>query len=152
MDSFTAFRLFSQQLQRRIASDRFATKVVMLPSSVNEKGVRIQVAVLKTFRVSAGKIKRPQKVVRLRVSVAGSAESMTGLEQAVSAVEALDTYFMDCSRLRLEDADGNAIPDTRMMQKISEEDSFLDSPDSTSVQDVQDDRIITIYIPQEESV
>ena len=151
MKSHRAFRLFCSQLERHITSGSFATKVVPLPSSVSEKGVHIRVAVLKPTRAAKpSQMGSPPKMVRLRVSVAGSAESMTGLEQAMDAVEALDTYLMHCDTLRLEDEEGKAIADTRLMQKVSPEDSFLDSPDSTAVQDVQDDRTITIYFPGEE--
>jgi hypothetical protein len=83
---------------------------------------------------------------------------MTGLKQAVEAIEAVDRYLMT-PRLRLEapgvvrNAAGDMIqdiigvPNSRIIQMISQEDSFMDSPDSTAVQDVQDDRIVLITIP-----
>jgi hypothetical protein len=49
--------------------------------------------------------------------------------------------------LRLETESGLGIPNSRIIQTISEEDSFIDGPDSIAVQDVQDDRIIIITFP-----
>ena len=76
---------------------------------------------------------------------------MTGLQQAITAIEALDRYLSNWN-LRLEVPDENGkikyIANSRIIQAISQEDSFIDSPDSTAVQDVQDDRIVTITIPE----
>ena len=41
------------------------------------------------------------------------------------------------------------IPNTRILQRISQEDSFFYNPDSTDVQDVQDDRTVIITVPEE---
>jgi hypothetical protein len=88
-------------------------------------------------------------MLRMRVSVAGTAESMTGLQQALEAIEALDGFFTQ-NNLRLEVSKNGTykgVPNSRIIQAISQEDSFFDSPDSTEVQDIQDDRIVTITIP-----
>ena len=79
---------------------------------------------------------------------------MTGLEQATEAIEKLDDYFI-ISNQRLEEivTSENSmeavrkIPNTRISQTISKEDSFVDVPDSTEVQDVEDVRYITITVP-----
>jgi hypothetical protein len=147
LTSFEALGLFAKQLERHIGGDSFHTKVVVTPSSVNEKGVVIKVSLLKTFTSDKPATARFTRTLRLRVSVAGSAQSMTGLQQASEAIEAIDGYLTS-GNLRLETAEGEGIPNTRILQQISEEDSFMDSPDSTSVQDVQDDRIVIITIPQ----
>jgi hypothetical protein len=76
---------------------------------------------------------------------------MTGLEQALAAIEALDRYLVSGGlRLETENEAGEprGVPDSRIIQAISQEDSFSDSPDSTEVQEIQDDRIITITIPE----
>jgi hypothetical protein len=91
------------------------------------------------------------------VQVSGRAESQTGLQQAVELIENLDKY-LDSENLRLEEpieaANGMQsfakIPNTRIIQTLSPEDSFIDSPDSTSVQDVEDNRTVEITIPMEE--
>jgi hypothetical protein len=87
------------------------------------------------------------RMLRVRLQVAGTAESMTGLEQALDAIEALDRYLV-APGLRLEAETGEGVPDSRIIQEISREDSFFDDPDSTDVQDVKDDRIVTITIPE----
>ena len=149
LNSFDALNAFAAQLQRHIADDKFKTKVVITPSSVNEKGLVIKISLLKTFLQGEPKAIRASRMLRVRVSVAGAAESRTGLEQALTAIEALDR-FLASDGLRLEVTDGGKIrgvPNSRIIQSITQEDSFMDSPDSTSVQDVQDDRIVTITIP-----
>jgi predicted enzyme involved in methoxymalonyl-ACP biosynthesis len=106
----------------------------------------IKVSLLKTFVQSEPPAARASRTLRVRVSVAGAAESMTGLKQAVEAIEAVDDYLMSAN-LRLETENGSGVPNSRIVQLISQEDSFMDSPDSTAVQDVQDDRIVLITIP-----
>jgi hypothetical protein len=146
LNSFDTLNAFAKQLERHIGDEGFHTKIVVTPSSVNEKGVVIKVSLLKTFVQPVPMSARSSRTLRVRVSVAGTAESMTGLKQATEAIEALDRYLMS-SDLRLETESGLGIPNSRIIQTISEEDSFIDSPDSTAVQDVQDDRIVIITIP-----
>jgi len=146
LTSFEALNAFAKQLERHVSGGEFHTKVVVTPSPVNEKGVVIKVSILKTFMQTATLAARSSRTLRLRVSVAGTAESMTGLKQALAAIEAVDSYLAsDC--LRLERENGAGVPNSRIAQAASEEDSFIDSPDSTAVQDVQDDRIVFITIP-----
>jgi len=147
LNSFDALNAFAKQLERHIGGDEFHTKVVVTPSSVNEKGVVIKVNLLKTFIQPVPMSARSSRTLRVRVSVAGTAESMTGLRQALEAVEAVDRYMLSPD-LRLETEDGTGIPNSRIIQSISEEDSFIDSPDSISMQDVQDDRIVIITISE----
>jgi hypothetical protein len=110
----------------------------------------IKVSLLKTFIQERPPAAHSVRTLRVRVSVAGTAESMTGLRQALAAIEALDGY-LGSPGLRLETEGGQAVPNSRIIQAVSQEDSFIDSPDSTAVQDVQDDRIVTITIPQGEN-
>jgi len=152
LNSFEALNAFARQIERNIKGEEFGTKVVVTPSSVNEKGLVIKISLLKTFIESRPPAARASRIIRVRVSVAGSAASMTGLKQASEAIEALDRYLASpCLRLETEDGSGSVrgVPNSRIIQDISPEDSFMDSPDSTSAQDVQDDRIVTITIPQE---
>ena len=157
MKSYDVMTLFAQQLERSIASsDECKTKVVITPSSVNEKGVVIKVSLLKTFPDKEYQAKSKTRSVRLRVSVCGTVESQTGLKMATGLIEKLDDFFEQDS-LRLEEiVEGEnsmqilrKIPNTRIAQRISEEDSFLYNPDSTSVQDIQDDRMVTITFQEE---
>ena len=157
MKSYDVMTLFAQQLERSIASsDECKTKVVITPSNVNEKGVVIKVSLLKTFRDKEYQAKSKARSVRLRVSVCGTVESQTGLKMATVLIEKLDDFFEQDS-LRLEEiVEGEnsmqiirKIPNTRIAQRISEEDSFLYNPDSTSVQDIQDDRMVTITFQEE---
>lgn len=157
MKSYDVMTLFAQQLERSIASsDECKTKVVITPSSVNEKGVVIKVSLLKTFPDKEYQAKNKARSVRLRVSVCGTVESQTGLKMATVLIEKLDDFFEQDS-LRLEEiVEGEnsmqiirKIPNTRIAQRISEEDSFLYNPDSTSVQDIQDDRMVTITFQEE---
>jgi hypothetical protein len=134
-------------LERNIISADFHTKVVVTPSSIDEPGVVIKVSLLKTFIDESTPASRYNRTLRVRVSVSGAATSMTGLQQALSAIEALDNY-LSWSHLRLETEDGKGIPNSRIIQRLNQEDSFFDSPDSTSVQEVQDDRFVFITIPQ----
>ena len=157
MKSYDVMTLFAQQLERSIASsDECKTKVVITPSSVNEKGVVIKVSLLKTFPDKEYQAKSKARSVRLRVSVCGTVESQTGLEMATGLIEKLDDFF-EQDNLRLEEIVEGAnsmqtirrIPNTRILQRISQEDSFLYNPDSTSVQDIQDDRMVTITFQEE---
>jgi hypothetical protein len=146
LNSFEALNAFAKQLQRHVGGEGFKTKIVVTPSPVNEKGVAIKLSLLKTFAQGEPPAARESRTLRVRVSVAGAAESMTGLKQAAEAIEAVDAYLMSAD-LRLETEDGSGIPNSRIIQIISQEDSFIDSPDSASVQYVQDDRIVLITIP-----
>ena len=157
MKSYDVMTLFAQQLERSIASsDECKTKVVITPSSVNEKGVVIKVSLLKTFPDKEYQAKSKARSVRLRVSVCGTVESQTGLKMATVLIEKLDDFFEQDS-LRLEEiVEGEnsmqsvrKIPNTRITQQISKEDSFFSNPDSTDVQDVQDDRSVTITFAEE---
>jgi hypothetical protein len=147
LNSFEALNAFAKQLERNISGEGFHTKVIVTPSSVNEKGVVIKVTLLKTFVQTNPPAARMGRTLRVRVSVAGTAESMTGLKQATEAIEAVDHYLMS-PNLRLETEDRSVIPNSRIIQRVSQEDSFIDSPDSIAVQDVQDDRIVLITIPE----
>lgn len=157
MKSYDVMTLFAQQLERSIASsEECKTKVVITPSSVNEKGVVIKVSLLKTFPDKEYQAKSKARSVRLRVSVCGTVESQTGLKMATGLIEKLDDFFEQDS-LRLEEiVEGEnslqsvrKIPNTRITQQISKEDSFFSNPDSTDVQDVQDDRTVIITVPEE---
>jgi hypothetical protein len=149
LNSFEALRSFAAQLERNISSEKFHTKVVVTPSAVHEKGLVIKVSLLKSFIQTEPRLIHASRMLRVRVSVAGTAESMTGLEQALDAVEALDRYLVSQDlRLEVENEHGVfGVSNSRIIQTISQEDSFIDNPDSTEVQDVQDDRIVTITIP-----
>ena len=157
MKSYDVMTLFAQQLERSIASsDECKTKVVITPSSVNEKGVVIKVSLLKTFPDKEYQAKSKARSVRLRVSVCGTVESQTGLKMATVLIEKLDDFF-EQENLRLEEiVEGEnslqsvrKIPNTRITHRISKEDSFFSNPDSTDVQDVQDDRTVIITVPEE---
>ena len=157
MKSYDVMTLFAQQLERSIASsDECKTKVVITPSSVNEKGVVIKVSLLKTFPDKEFQAKSKARSVRLRVSVCGTVESQTGLKMATGLIEKLDDFF-EQENLRLEEIVEGAnsmqavrkIPNTRITHQISKEDSFFSNPDSTDVQDVQDDRTVIITVPEE---
>ena len=149
LTSYDALQAFAKQLERNVNCENSATKVVITPSSIKEKGLAIKVSMLKTFLQAEPKLIHASRMLRIRVSVAGAAESLTGLQQALSAIEALDHFFVQ-SNLRLEINENGkykGVPNSRILQAVSQEDSFFDSPDSTDVQEVQDDRIITITIP-----
>jgi hypothetical protein len=145
LNSFEALRAFAAQLERRIVSEQFHTKVVITPAAVDESGTVIKVSLLKSYIQTVPRTIHASRMLRVRVSVAGTAESLTGLEQA------LDRYLVSENlRLEAENEDGEiaGVPNSRIVQAISQEDSFFDSPDSTEVQEIQDDRIITITIPE----
>jgi hypothetical protein len=150
LNSFDTLRAFAGQLERHIVSEQFHTKVVITPTAVDEKGMVIKVSLLKSYIQTVPRMIHASRMLRVRVSVAGTAESLTGLEQALEAIEALDRFLVS-ENLRLEVEEAGEIfyvPNSRILQDISQEDSFFDSPDSTEVQEIQDDRIITITIPE----
>jgi hypothetical protein len=141
LNSYEALRAFAARLERHVGSEKFHTKVVVTPASVNEKGMAIKVSLLKSFIQTVPRLIHASRMLRVRVSVAGTAESLTGLEQA------LDRYLVSPDlRLEAENEQGETagVPNSRIVQTIGQEDSFFDNPDSTEVQDIQDDRIITI--------
>ncbi|MGP1587272.1 MAG: hypothetical protein ACTTHG_02895 [Treponemataceae bacterium] len=149
MTSFEALNLFKDQLSRISDGTTFKTKVVLTPSSIKEAGLVIKVTLLKSVIDTRSDFSKNTRILKFRVEVSGSAESQRGLEQAVEAIESLDSFFMQ-KDLRLEKMEGGfvkKIANTRIVQKVSEEDSFIDSPDSTQVQDVEDIRFVYITIP-----
>jgi hypothetical protein len=154
LNSFEALNAFAAQLERHVKGG-FHTKVTVTPSQKKKKGMSIKVSLLKSYIQTDPRGICASRTLRIRVSVAGTAESTAGLEQALEAIEALDRYLIS-PNLRLEAADAaNAgavtkVPNSRIIQAISQEDSFIDSPDSTAVQEVQDDRIVIITIPEGE--
>ena len=150
LNSYEVLCAFANQLERNISGETFKTKVVVTPSSINEKGVVIKVSLLKTFIPDDVPASRASRTLRLRVSVTGTAESLTGLKQATEAIEALDNYLIS-KDLRLELGGKSSlmkVPNSRITQILNQEDSFIDKPDSTAVQDVQDDRFVIITFPQ----
>ena len=137
--SYDAMILFQKQLQRHTAM-----KIVIAPTSVNERGLVAKLSLLKAAPQSRIPSSRP--LVRLRLAIDGSAESHTGLKQAFAAIEEINDYL---KRPRnLEDAEGNAIANTRIVQRPSEEDSALDNPDGTAVQDILDERLVILYLSE----
>jgi hypothetical protein len=146
MKTYEVLNLFAAQLEKAVNE-----KIVITPSSINEKGVVIKVSLLKTFLATPPQGACGTRTSRIRVSVCGTAESLEGLSLAVDAVEKLDKYLLSQAEgKRLLSADGKIIPNTRIVTVVSEEDSFIDSPDSVAVQDVQDDRICLISFPCEQ--
>ena len=150
-------RLFANQLRRNVRNGlTYKTKVVLTPSSVDEKGVILKVTLLKTVPNKEFQAKQKSRSVRLRLQVSGTIESQKGLEQAVELIENLDKYLMS-ENLRLEEVVEGAngmesvqkVPNTRILTELNSEDSFVDSPDSTSVQDVEDNRVVVIDFPME---
>lgn len=154
MRTYETLKLFASQLERNIAGDSFKTKVVITPASLKEKGVIIALSLLKSVPDNARLGKFTSRTLRVKVAVQGSLESQTGLEQACDLIESLDEY-LSTPQLHLkawketDNAMGGEIPlaNTRIIQKISAEDSFVGSPDSTEIQYADDDRIVLITIP-----
>ena len=156
MTSFRALRLFQEQISRLTGGSRFKMKVVLTPSSVNEAGAVVKVSLLKSVKDTRTKAAKGTRTLKIRLAVSGRIESLTGLEQALEAIERLDTYF-ESEDLRLEETvEGEnsmqsvrKIPNTRIRQVTSPDDSFIDSPDSASVQDIEDVRYIYLTIPED---
>ena len=139
MNSFDAMTCFTEQIRRAISFDDFNVKVITTPSPVDEKGMVVKVTMLKTFKA------KPGRNIRLRLSVCGAAESDQGIKDALTAIERIDDYLENPRHL--EDPSGNKIVNTRIIQAVTEEDSFFTSPDDLQVQEVDDNRIVTITIP-----
>lgn len=156
MTSYSALRLFQAQLSRLTGGSRFKMKVVLTPSSVNEAGAVVKVSLLKSVKDTRTKAAKGTRTLKIRLAVSGRIESLTGLEQALEAIERLDTYF-ESEDLRLEETvEGEnsmqsvrKIPNTRIRQVTSPDDSFIDSPDSVAVQDIDDVRFIYLTIQED---
>ena len=156
MTSYSALRLFQAQLSRLTGGSRFKMKVVLTPSSVNEAGAVVKVSLLKSVKDTSTKAAKGTRTLKIRLAVSGRIESLTGLEQALEAIERLDTYF-ESEDLRLEETvEGEnsmqsvrKIPNTRIRQVTSPDDSFIDSPDSVAVQDIDDVRFIYLTIQED---
>jgi hypothetical protein len=86
--------------------------------------------------------------VKIRLAVEGTAESHMGLQLALEAIEALDGYL--AYPRPLENESGLPLAGTRIVCAVNPEDSFLDSPDSVAVQDVLDERLLTVTVPARE--
>ena len=154
MTSYKAMESFIAQLRRLSDGTTFKTKVVLTPSSIKESGLVYKVSLLKTWLDESTPAGKKTRYVKLRLAVCGTIESSTGLQQATEAIEKLDDYFTS-QNLRLEETVESEnsmtairkIPNTRLLQALSKEDSFVDVPDSTEVQDVEDVRTVTITVP-----
>lgn len=154
MTSYKAMELFTAQLRRLSDGTTFKIKVVLTPSSIKESGLVYKVSLLKTWLDESTPAGKKTRYVKLRLAVCGTIESSTGLQQATEAIEKLDEYFSE-DNLRLEELietentmlSVRKIPNTRLLQALSKEDSFVDVPDSTEVQDVEDVRTVTITVP-----
>ena len=153
MNSYEVMNLFAAQVKRHLPAETRA-KVIVTPSSVKEKGVTVRISLLKTSLGMQPPAARNIRTARLRLQVSGTAESATGLKQAVEMIEAVDRYLKEPRTLEREEKTEEGVkiipvPNTRIIQQVSQEDSFVSSPDSTEVQDVDDNRIITINFQED---
>lgn len=137
--SLEAMMLFKAQLQRHTA-----IKIIIAPTSVDEKGVVAKLSLVKNYDQS--KRQGTQSIVKLRLAIEGTAESMKGMDLAMAAIEEINTYLKKPRNLEKED--GICIPNTRITQSLSEDDSVMDNPDGTSVQDVMDERTVYLYLSE----
>ena len=147
MNSYEVMNLFASQIKRHLPAETKA-KVITTPSSVKEKGVTVRISLMQPPAA------RNIRTARLRLQVSGTAESATGLKQAVEMIEAVDRYLKKPRTLEREEKTEEGVkiipvPNTRILQQVSQEDSFVSSPDSTEVQDVDDNRIITINFQED---
>lgn len=153
MNSYEVMNLFAAQVKRHLPAETRA-KVIVTPSSVKEKGVTVRISLLKTSLGMQPPAARNIRTARLRLQVSGTAESATGLKQAVEMIEAVDRYLKEPRTLEREEKTEEGVkiipvPNTRIIQQVSQEDSFVSSPDSTEVQDVDDNRIININFQED---
>ena len=153
MNSFEVMNLFAAQIKRHLPAETKA-KIIITPSSVKEKGVTVRISLLKTSLGMQPPAARNIRTARLRLQVSGTAESATGLKQAVEMIEAVDRYLKEPRTLEREEKTEEGVkivpvPNTRILQQVSLEDSFVSSPDSIEVQDVDDNRIITINFQED---
>lgn len=153
MNSYEAMNLFAAQIKRHLPAETNA-KIIITPSSVKEKGVTVRISLLKTSLGMQPPAARNIRTARLRLQVSGTAESATGLKQAVEMIEAVDRYLKEPRTLEREEKTEEGVKivpvaNTRILQQVSLEDSFVSSPDSTEVQDVDDNRIITINFQED---
>ncbi len=135
--SMQILSLFKGQLERSIGA-----KVVVAPSPIHERGVVVKLSLFKTYKNS--NLRSFGNMVKLRLAVEGAAETHVGLDQALAIIENIDQYLS--KPINLESSDAKILPNTRITQRPSEEDSLLDNPDSTAVQDILDERLIMIYL------
>ena len=153
MNSYEVMNLFAAQVKRHLPAETKA-KIIITPSSVKEKGVTVRISLLKTSLGMQPPAARNIRTARLRLQVSGTAESATGLKQAVEMIEAVDRYLKEPRTLEREEKTEEGVkiipvPNTRILQQVSLEDSFVSSPDSIEVQDVDDNRIITINFQED---
>lgn len=153
MNSFEVMNLFAAQIKRHLPAETKA-KIIITPSSVKEKGVTVRISLLKTSLGMQPPAARNIRTARLRLQVSGTAESATGLKQAVEMIEAVDRYLKEPRTLEREEKTEEGVKivpvaNTRILQQVSLEDSFVSSPDSIEVQDVDDNRIITINFQED---
>ncbi len=135
-EAYKKLHLLKRQLQRILPG-----KVVIAPTSIKERGVIIKLSMTKTHLHS--RIPQSRQTIIFRLAVEGTVESQTGLEQALRLIEKINTYF--AAPCRLQDETGSPIPNTRITQELSPDDSFIDNPDGTTVQDVLDERLLILY-------
>lgn len=115
LTSYDVFELFSSQLENATGE-----KVVLTPSSINEKGIVLKTSLLKTFQPALPRGTLATRTARIRVSVCGRAESLTGLRLAAETIEKLDRYLNSERGKRLEDRDGVPVPNSRITTLIQE--------------------------------
>jgi hypothetical protein len=139
MKAFDAVKFFEAQIARRTG-----LKVVLMPSPLSEPGVHVKLSCRKVLRLKVGP-RLGEREVRLYAVVDGSVESETGLGMAIDACEGLATYLAGCDRL--EDANGDAIANTRVVATTNDNDGILQDPDKDSVAWLDDLYFVVLTIP-----
>jgi hypothetical protein len=140
MNAYESVKLFEAQVRRATG-----LKVVLMPSPIKEPGPHVKLAVRKVVSTKAPRAAQGEREVRLFASLDGNVESETGLKLALEACEKLAVYLVACERL--EDAQGAAIANTRVISKSNDDDGILQDPDKETVAWLDDLHYVSVFIP-----
>lgn len=137
MNAFEALLCFKAQVKHHTG-----LKTVLVPTPIQEAAPVVRIAVRKIVLDKTTKV--VDKTLRLTVALEASAESDTGLRQAIEAIEALNEYATTANRL--ENEFQNAIPNTRITWKSNLDDGLLEDPDSGKIVWVRDEHFVEITL------
>jgi len=142
MTAYEALELFQNQLAHRTG-----LKVALVPSPIKEAAPTVRVALRKIVAVRDTQANRTggKKELRLTVALDGKVESATGLRLACEACETLAAFMGSVKRL--EDEEGQPVPDCTVTSSANPDDGILEDPENGNVAWVRDEHSATISIP-----
>ncbi len=145
MQASEVLQLFEAQLKRRTEAEGIKLKVLCAPLAVREPGISLRLLprkVLPPPRTQAARTEDSRALV-VALLLAARIDSDTALRRFLSASEFLIDQSQDVRRL--EDTQGNTIPNTRIVWTTSPEDAVFEDPAEDTVVWAREEWKATIF-------